>query len=254
MIATDLSGKTLRPASLRVAPRRAVPSMGYTTFLLDLDHTLFDSDASESAAFEHTLRAAGIRHPGEHFPRYQEINLALWAAVERGEVAPQAVKQQRFVSLANDAGFQADPARMATDYVAGLAACGELYDGVLHVLDVLRTRVKLGLITNGLSEVQRARLERVGIADHFDAVVISAEIGAAKPRREIFEHAFRLLNRPNRDAVVMVGDNLNSDIRGGADYGIATCWYNPARRERPATSATPTHEIRDLAELLDLAH
>lgn len=237
-----------------MAPRRAIPSVRYTTLLLDLDHTLFDSDASESAAFEQTLRAAGISDPERHFPRYREINLALWAAVERGEMAPQAVKQQRFVNLANEAGFQADPARMAADYVAGLAACGELYDGVLDVLDRLRPRVKLGLITNGLSEVQRTRLERVGIADHFDAVIISAEVGAAKPGREIFDHAFRSLNHPDREATVMVGDNLNSDIRGGTDYGIATCWYNPARRERPSNGTAPTHEICGLAELLDLAH
>ena len=228
--------------------------MHYTTFLLDLDHTLFDSDASESAAFEQTLRAAGVTDPWRHFQTYQEINLSLWRAVERGERAPQSVKLQRFVTLVEVMRLQADPQRMAEDFVAGLAANGELYDGAIDVLDTLRGRVTLGLITNGLSEVQRTRLDRLGVADHFDSVIVSAEVGVAKPKREIFECAFRSLDSPDLASTVMVGDNLNSDIQGGENAGVATCWYNPARKARQSTDVAPTHEIRGLAELLDLVH
>ncbi len=228
--------------------------MRYTTFLLDLDHTLFDSDASESAAFEQTLHAAGVGDPWQHFPRYQEINLSLWAAVERGELPPQEVKLQRFVDLVEEMHVRADPEQMAHDFVAGLAANGDLYEGATDVLDALRGQAALGLITNGLSEVQRTRLERLGIADYFDTVIVSAEVGVAKPKREIFECAFRSLNSPDPKSTVMVGDNLNSDIRGGKNVGIATCWYNPTERSRQSSDVEPTHEIRGLAELLDLTH
>ena len=220
----------------------------YSTFLLDLDHTLFDSDASELAAFSKAMALTGIAAIDGHAEAFRRINLELWAAVERGELTPQQVKTLRFERLVSQAALEADHAAMAHAYVDGLAANGDLYPGARDVLALLREHAKLALVTNGLSEVQRVRLERTGILDLFDAVVISAEVGTAKPAREIFDIAFERLGNPDRDSAVMVGDNLASDILGGTRYGIATCWYNPQRR-----SAGPgdrvSHEIRALEEL-----
>ena len=220
----------------------------YSTFLLDLDHTLFDSDASEVAAFSQAMAVADIAAIDGHAESFRRINLELWASVERGERTPQQVKTLRFERLVAQAALKADHAAMADAYAAGLAAHGDLYPGAREVLALLRRHAKLALVTNGLSEVQRARVERTGILDFFDAVVISAEVGAAKPASEIFDITFDRLGNPDRDAAVMVGDNLASDILGGTRYGIATCWYNPRGR-----SAGPDdrfcHEIRALEEL-----
>jgi 2-haloacid dehalogenase len=104
------------------------------------------------------------------------------------------------------------------------------------------------MVTNGLSDVQRARIERCGLDDYFDAVIISSEVGHTKPRGEIFDIAFERLGNPSRSSAVMIGDSLTSDIRGGSDYGIATCWYNP--HGSPAgDSDVITHEVAALADL-----
>lgn len=225
--------------------------MPYTTILIDLDHTIFDSDTSETAAFQQTMLAAGIEDFARYSTAYREINIELWAAVERHELTPQQVRILRFEQLVATQQLAADPTRMAEDYVLALAANGELYDGAREVLEVLSEQASLALVTNGLSEVQRARIDRLGIGDYFDAVAISAEIGAAKPGTKIFDIVFADLGQPARVSAIMVGDNLSADIQGGANYGIATCWYNPHGR-LAASSVQPSHEIAALHELLAL--
>ncbi len=223
--------------------------MPYDTILFDLDHTLLDSDASERAAYAHTVATFGVPDPDTHFDRYVAINRTMWAAVERGEMSPAEVRFRRFERFATELGLDADPVAMANAFVWGLGAHGELYDGALAVLTELARRARLALVTNGLSDVQRARLQRTGIGHFFDAVVISSEVGATKPRPQIFAAAFEALGGPDPSGAVMVGDSLTSDIQGGRDYGLATCWFN-----RHGDDAGPdhpvTHEVTTLAELL----
>ena len=225
--------------------------MSYSVFLLDLDHTLFDTDASELAAFEQTMLAAGVQDAERYLQPYQTINVQLWAAVERGEISPNVVRTGRFERLVAEQGLDADPQQMADDFVAGLGACGELYEGAHEVLQHLSENAALAMVTNGLGEVQRSRIERLGLGDYFDAVAISAELGVAKPGVEIFDFVFQSLGSPSRKNAVMVGDNLSADIRGGVNYGIATCWYNPHGHPSNGTDQSD-HEIEDLNELRKL--
>jgi YjjG family noncanonical pyrimidine nucleotidase len=225
--------------------------MSYSIFLLDLDHTLFDTDASEVAAFEQTMLAAGVEDPERYLRPYQEINRQMWAAVERGETSPNAIRTARFQRLVAEQGLDADPLQMADVYVAGLGANGELYDGAHEILRHLSANATLAMVTNGLSEVQRSRIERLGLAEYFEVVAISAELGVAKPAVEIFDFVFQSLGAPPKENAVMVGDNLSADIRGGANFGIATCWYNP--KKRPSNGTDPSdHEIEDLDDLRQL--
>lgn len=226
--------------------------MSYSTILLDLDHTLFDSDTSEAAALEAALQVAGLRSSAEHTKTYQDINLALWAAVERGELIPQQVRNLRFERLVAKLHLDADYLQLADVFVAALAANGDLYAGAREVIEQLSERATLAMVTNGLGEVQHSRIERLEIGRYFDAVVVSADVGASKPGRQIFDIVFSELGNPERSSALMVGDSLSSDIRGGTDYGIATCWYNP-RAKVAGPSDDITYEIRDLSELLQFA-
>lgn len=226
--------------------------MAYTTILLDLDHTLFDSDAAEQQAFAYALAAAGSAEHARLFPIYDGINRSLWAAVERGELATAAIKHVRFERLVAAAELDADPAVLADAFLDGMGRFGELYPGAREVLEALgRAGLARALVTNGLSEVQRARVARLGLDAYFDAIVVSSEIGAAKPAPAIFDVAFARLGHPARGSALMVGDSPSSDLRGGRAYGIATCWYNPHRRAI-AEPALVDHEISALGELLDV--
>jgi 2-haloacid dehalogenase len=224
---------------------------GYQTVLFDLDHTLLDSDTSMSLAYEHTMRAFGVAEPWAHHGVFERINASLWAAVERQEIGPEVVRTRRFERLAAELDLDADAQAMGDRFVSELGARGELYPGVREVLDALRPRATMALVTNGIGEVQRTRIARLGLEPYLDAVVISGEVGTAKPGSAIFDLVFDLLGGPDRATTVMVGDSLSSDMRGGRDYGIATAWYNPDGRS-PVDDGSVTHVLHHLTDLLDL--
>lgn len=234
---------------VRTGDRGAVTR--YATVLFDLDHTLLDSETSMAAAYEHTMHGIGIDDPWPLHPVFERINRALWDAVERHEISPEEVRFARFTQFLDELRLDADPVAMAEQYVEQLGASGDLFEGVIDVLDALRPHVSLALITNGIGQVQRARIARLGLEPYFEAVVISGEVGAAKPGTGIFDLVFDALGTPDRRGAVIVGDSLSSDIRGGANYGIDTVWYNPEAKPVPA-DMTVTHVIGDLHELVDL--
>lgn len=226
--------------------------MRYTTLLFDLDNTLFDAQTAELLAFDHALQSGGIPSPRQHLPTYVEINDALWAAVERQELTPNQVQARRFADLVEAAGLAADPQVLADKFVEGMGGFGELYPGAHDVLQRLGSVATLALVTNGLGEIQRARIERLELEPLFTAIIISGEVGTAKPGTGIFDLAFEALNQPAKQSALMIGDSLTSDIAGGANYGISTCWYNPQRKP-VGPQAAVNHEIVSLGQLPALA-
>lgn len=224
--------------------------MRYTTLLFDLDHTLLDSDTSLTVAFEETMTAAGLDDAGSHYGQFDRINRALWTQVEQGTMTPPEVHVARFEEFASQVGVDAEPVSLASAYAAGLGRHGELYEGARELLEHLAEHATLAMVTNGLSDVQRTRIERLELHQYFDAIVISAELGVSKPAAGIFDATFEALGWPDKGTTIMIGDNLPSDIRGGADYGIATCWYNPTAKTTDADIVT--HEVTDLAQIVDV--
>lgn len=225
--------------------------MRYPTLLFDLDHTLLDSDESERLAYAHTMTSIGLADHEVHFERYVDINRAMWRAVESGELAPAEVRHRRFERFNREVGLDADTHEMADRFVDGLCRFGDLYPGAREVLEGVAERARLGLITNGLTRVQRSRLDRLDLGGLFDVIVISEEVGVTKPRREIFDLALGELGEPDRRGTLMVGDSLTSDMAGGRNAGVDTCWFNPDRATAPADDG-PTHEIATLTQLLDI--
>ena len=123
-----------------------------------------------------------------------------------------------------------------------------------EVLDVLRELSEvatLAVVTNGFQKVQTRRLAESGILNFMEDVFVSEKMDAEKPNRKIFDAALRALGVENREHVLMVGDGLSSDIQGGANAGLDTCWYNPNHAENPG-KVVPTYEIADLKELYPL--
>lgn len=223
--------------------------MSYTTLLFDFDHTLFDTDASEAAALTASMATVGLSTTPEELDAYQRINAAMWRDVERGTITPLEVRTERFVRFCAERRIDADPVVMADAFVAGLCDHGELYEGAAEVLHLVAGRARLAMVTNGLGEVQRARVARLGLDRWFEVLVISAEVGVAKPSPAIFDLAFAALADPAKVDCLMIGDSLGSDILGGSGYGIATCWYNPAGRPVVDGGPRATHEIASLVEL-----
>ena len=207
---------------------------GYRVLLFDLDHTLLDTDGAERAAYRHACAEVGLGDGETEFERYRSINRTMWSAVERGELQPTDVRTQRFVRFADELGGGFDPTAMADAFVWGFSHLADLFDGARELLDSLHGRRTMALVTNGLSDVQRTRLARLDLERYFDAVVVSGEVGIAKPDPAIFDVVFDELGSSQRSDAVMIGDSISSDMRGAVAAGIATCWFNPAVAPPPA--------------------
>jgi YjjG family noncanonical pyrimidine nucleotidase len=221
--------------------------MSYSHLVFDFDHMLFDTDASEALSFANTLGEHGVDAPEGLLESYQRINEALWQQVETGSITPNELKSERFRALAQEHGLTYNANAVAEDYAIGLAQCGDLYEGAADLIEHLALSHHLSMITNGLGQVQRGRLERVGLADAFEPLVISGEVGVAKPRREIFDLVFQAHPQSPKDSFVMIGDSLTSDIQGGINSGIDTCWFD--RHRSGPGDVRPTHVIQSLDQL-----
>ena len=225
-----------------------IPEPHYRWLLFDADGTLFDYDRAERTALEQALTQIGVLFNPGHLATYRRINQALWQGVEKGEITPGVVKVRRFELLLEALQVAHSPAALSAIYLQCLANCSELVQDAEAVLGALHGKYQIAILTNGLTVVQRGRLARSVIRHHISDLIISEEIGAAKPAREFFDKAFARLGHPSKSEVLMIGDGWASDIQGAVQYGIDACWYNPARKPRPADYRI-TREIASLREL-----
>lgn len=223
--------------------------MPYKWLLFDVDNTLLDFEQTETLALEQNFAQHGLPFPPEAKKRYHEINQRFWQRLERKEVTPETLQVGRFQELFDELGISYDAALFADSYLAQLGQQAPLVDGALELLQELNGRFQLGIITNGLADVQHPRLEKSGLKPYFSPIIISQEIGVSKPNPGIFDAAFAQMNQPAKSEVLIIGDSLSSDMAGGVNYGIDTCWFNPNGK---TTDLPITYKIKTLRQLHEI--
>ncbi len=225
--------------------------MSYEIALFDLDYTLFDSKRSEAEAIRQSLAECSIGEIPEMLPIYQSINKDLWEKLENKEISLEKLRVHRFELLLERFSIDLDAHILADAYSRNLGVFGGLLPGALELLQSLESRLILGLVTNGVSVTQRARLENFDIAKYFQTIVISGEFGNPKPSPAMFSEALRALGHTEKASVIMVGDSLSSDMRGAANFGIDSCWYNPLQARKPA-GLPVTHVAASFNEIFQI--
>jgi len=221
----------------------------YRGVLLDADNTLFDYDRAEAEALDETLAEAAPGAPrAQALQAYRAINSRYWKRFEAGEIDVAGLQYGRWSDLFSSLGVAGDPARAAAGYVTALSGKAHLLPGASEAVRTLARKTRLCLVTNGLSLVQRGRLARSGLAGFFSAVVISEEIGTAKPDPRFFQAAVTALGLAAAD-LLCVGDNPVADVGGARAAGIEAWWFSPNGAEWPGPGETP-RVIKDLTEIL----
>src|ERR1051325_909195 len=223
----------------------------YPWLFFDADGTLFDYNRAEAIALQNSFTLQNIPFEEAYLATYREINHGLWQALERQEIKQDVLRLRRFELLLEALQVVGSPHQFSTTYVEQLGLCTDLIDGAYAVLETLHKTSRIAVVTNGLQSVQRSRFERSSIRDFVTELVISEEIGAAKPGAAFFEAAFARIGHPPKSDVLIIGDSVSSDMQGGVDYGIDTCWYNPSLAPQPE-GLHMTYEIRHLSDLLEL--
>lgn len=219
---------------------------------LDIDDTLLDFGKAEAAAIKKTFERIGIPATEAVIRRYSEINDSQWALLEKGELTREQVLVRRFDILFDELGVRNVPSEMAQASYEYLLGIGHYFvDGAQELLEALKDEYELYIVSNGTAFVQDRRLKSSGIAPYFKGVFISEHLGADKPSKEFFDIVFSKIEGFNKSEAIIVGDRLTSDVLGGINAGIKTCWFNPkGLPENPDIPAD--YEIRTLSELPQL--
>ena len=216
--------------------------------LFDADNTLFDFDRAEHEALKGVLAAHGYPTDPATLEVYLAVNRDLWARFDRGEVTQAYLVVERFAAFVRAMGGHDDPAQFNRDYLDRLARGAFLLPGAEALCRALAPRCTLAIVTNGVARAQRGRFERSPLAGLISHLFISEELGAAKPDPAFFDAVLRALGGPDRGRVLMVGDNLATDVRGGLEAGLPTAWYNPRGLPNP-TPWVPAWTVESYPQL-----
>ena len=205
-----------------------------TDVFFDLDHTLWDFDKNSGLAFERVFKAFSIPLKLADFLEvYEPINLQYWRLYREEQVDKQSLRRGRL----NDAFAKFELTypietidAMAVQYIEELPKDNFLFDGTEDLLDYLKPKYKLHLITNGFHGVQHRKLQNSGIAHYFDTVTTSEDVGAKKPNPKVFHHALKLAD-VNAQNAVMIGDSFEADILGAEAVGLHTVFFNYRKQQ-----------------------
>jgi len=218
--------------------------MKYSYVLFDADETLFRFDIL--AGMTRMFKAYGIQFTKDDYVHYQKTNKQLWLDYQDGKISADYLQVTRFNEWAEKLDV---PAKELNDaFLDSMAQICEPLPGAIELLNKLKPHAKLGIITNGFARLQTVRLEHTGLKDMFEWLVISELVGIAKPNKAIFEHTFELMGNPDKSQILMVGDTASSDVLGGSNAGIDTCWLQHPGEQLPE-GITPTYTITTLDQL-----
>lgn len=221
--------------------------------LWDVDGTLLDFHAAERVAIRHLFERFGLGEcTDEMLARYSAINKQYWQRLERGEMTKPEILIGRFREFFATEGLDVTVAEAFNEaYQHSLGDTVAYCDDSLSIVRSLQGRVRQYVVSNGTIVAQNKKLRLSGLGELMDGIFLSEQVGVEKPDKGFFDHVFAHIPPTDKGEVLIVGDSLTSDIRGGKNAGILTCWYNPGGETAP-TDCRPDYEITDLHQVYDL--
>jgi len=199
--------------------------MKFDVILADLDDTLFDFSTSSRQALRDTFREMGLPKTLARADEFLPLNQSFWERFERGEITKEFLCTARFQAFFERTGERGDPFEANEIYRDRLWRHVNFMPGCAALLDRLRPACRVYVITNGTTDSQKRRLAASGMEGKFDGVFISEEMGCRKPEKIFFDRIFERLGEDARGRAIVLGDSLTSDMQGGRNAGLPTCFY-----------------------------
>lgn len=224
-----------------------------STILWDVDGTLLDFIAAEKAAIKTLFGEFNLGQcSDEMIKRYSEINKTYWQRLERGEITKQEVLVGRFKEFFKSEGIDISVVEEFNSlYQLRLGDTIVYHDDSLEIIKSLQGRVRQYVVSNGTVEAQSKKLRLSGLGELVDGIFLSEHIGVEKPNIEFFDKVLEEIKPAERSSILIVGDSLTSDIQGGNNAGIVTCWYNPLGDKAPDKYRID-YEISDLHQIYEI--
>lgn len=221
----------------------------YKYLFLDIDDTILDFKACERNAITKTIERYGLKATDELIEAYSEINQSLWKAFERKEITKPELLSKRFDMFFRNLGVEIDPDKVNYNYLTYLSEEVFLINNAVELLEKIKDNLKIYVLTNAVERVQKRRLEKSGLNKYFDDVFISEVIGYQKPDVRFYDIVYNIIGKPNKNEIIVLGDSLTSDIQGGINFGVDTCYFNPNNKKG---NIKATYEIDNLLAFLDI--
>lgn len=198
----------------------------YKLLLFDADETLFDFKKALTVSLAKSLEFYGVECNQKIIQTYDDINEKYWRLYESGKITKEQLQVGRFKDFFKEIKINCNPKDFDDLYVKNLAMCPYLLCGAEELCSKLSKRYKMAIITNGIAVVQKKRIERSSINGYFEHVFISENAGYQKPDNKFFDYALDFYSDIKRENILIIGDSLTADIKGGNNAGIDTCWFN----------------------------
>jgi putative hydrolase of the HAD superfamily len=227
----------------------------YKHIFFDLDNTLWDFEKNACEAFtdiyeKFDLKGAGVDNLDQFVKSYIRHNEELWALYREGKIEKEYLRWRRFEVTLNDYGIDSPELALAigNDYVTISPQKTNLFPNAIAVLDYLKDRYTMHIITNGFEEVQFTKLKNSKLRKYFTDVITSEAAGSKKPDPGIFAYALQKTGALAGESL-MIGDDIETDIKGAAQAGMDTVYFNPGKLHH---NGGVSLEINDLIELTQI--
>ena len=227
----------------------------YKHLFFDLDRTLWDFEKNSVKALEIIFekRELDTIFPDfNHFIKtYKGHNEHLWDLYKQRKIKKEELRNERFLLTLRDFGVH-DPIlaeHMGDDYVELSPLQTVLFPDTIEVLNKLKSKYQMYIITNGFVEVQYKKLKNSGLEQYFERVITSEEARASKPNPEIFHAALSAANAKKTESL-MIGDDLENDILGAKKFGLDQVYFNPNKESHQENVTFEINKLKQLTEIL----
>ena len=227
----------------------------YKNLFIDLDDTIYDFSGASRESFQETYDLLHYERYFDSFEHYLSLyepyNLELWRIYGEGKITKEELNRRRYSHPLECVGVndQQLADTFCREALGRIPTKGPLMPGALELLEYLRPKYNMYILSNGFKELQSRKMRTAGIDGYFDALILSEDIGVNKPNRELYEYALvRTGSKLNES--LMIGDMFDTDIVGAANIGMEQMYYNP--KEKKGHAFSPTYEVTHLLQIKEI--
>lgn len=216
----------------------------------DLDNTLLDFDYASLYSFNELLSSRGYETKEAYYQIYKSYNQKMWEAFEAKEIDAVSLRSKRFQLFLEHMNWDENPKEWGESYLEGLIPPTKYISKAEEIIFHLKDHFHIHIITNGLKEVQRPRINKAGLDSYISSITVSDEINYAKPAPAFFQYAIDQAGINDKDKILVIGDSYSSDVKGAFDSGLKSCWFNP--NQKKTNDDLHDYEIQSLSELIKI--